>query len=442
MNLYFITILKHNYQITMDCIIIPTVRDKKQRKRKNDDTMNTDNITPEFAKNDDTMIIDQKSTRKRNKPITFEFEEQPKKRVKYVDPDATINNLFTEINISDNDDKYYNYTHITNYKTDIDLFPYVQVYWDGYKKPTWEPLTSFDDIPKELVIEVSKKAALNRKESCKIINHEITNVGKLIYTCVTTGLPETYAWKVSAFDTYLLEIWNHHEYINTKFPPAINYVYVRVSTRKQSGHNHVSLETQISEINKAIINKGIPTIIIDEIGSAYAPRQKKLTNLIDILRPSDTIYVYSIDRLSRNLLFGVMVINKIYNKNATLEVVNEGISTKTDTQRAHILRGILDAELQSSIMSNKIKDALKLRHPYGYRKINSEFIKHDEEYKILEEILKSNDLVELCKTFNATGVMKRENNWSVGSMRYVINEHHQIITASAVARPGLCPGPI
>lgn len=350
-------------------------------------------------------------------------QEKYVKKKKGTKEDLIIDTLMTNCSINDN---YYEYVCISSYNC-INNKPYVKVYWRGYTFPTWEPLSSFDVVPKEEIIACSKTSALTGMISFAIKNHQINDNGDVVYTCLTNGLTEDYSWTLDMFELKydLCDIKNYIHY-NNKFPHKVNYIYVRVSTLAQNGLNNVSLDSQIATIMLGIVDKNTPCIIVREIGSAYNKSQPKLKKIIDLLRKNDAIYVYSTDRFSRNLLSGINFINQINNNNASLYIVNENLCSTSEMQRANIIRGIIDAELQSKILSEKVLLAAKTRSPYGYTRHANKLIKNDDEYTILEKLIASKNIPPLIAKLNKTGTTKRGKFWTIGNVQHAIREHHKL----------------
>jgi DNA invertase Pin-like site-specific DNA recombinase len=154
-----------------------------------------------------------------------------------------------------------------------------------------------------------------------------------------------------------------------------------------------------------------------------------LDKIIDLLRKDDSIHVYSIDRFSRNLEYGTSALKSIVNIGAKLFVVNENLDSKSAIQQANILRGIIDAELQSKQLSEKVILAARLHQPYGYTHVpgSKVYEKNNEEYPILQRIIHSTNLDTLVNELNRKKITKRGKPWTYGNMKHALQEHERIL---------------
>ena len=167
------------------------------------------------------------------------------------------------------------------------------------------------------------------------------------------------------------------------------HLYCRVSSKKQSGSEHVSLEAQEKEI-KEVLNKGGLNIIIhgvtQEAGSAYRSegcvrnKQRKLCKLAEEL-PNDTaIITYSLDRLTRSTKFAIEFFELCRKRNIQIFSIKEPLDYGTASGKKLIIDHISLAEQTSGLMSEKAKTVRKYLQsigshigyvPFGYMCVSS-----------------------------------------------------------------------
>ena len=139
-------------------------------------------------------------------------------------------------------------------------------------------------------------------------------------------------------------------------------IYCRVSSAKQGEKDCVSLEAQEAKM-KEMISLG-PQIIIHEVGSAFYAQQPKLKMALQELKEGDQIYVYSYDRLSRNMQRFLSLLEDLEKRKIKLISATEPIDYSQASGRMHLMTVIANAECQSRTISQKVKTA------YQYRKTN------------------------------------------------------------------------
>ena len=99
-----------------------------------------------------------------------------------------------------------------------------------------------------------------------------------------------------------------------------NYAYVRVSTNEQT--------TQRQDFKGVVIDKTIE----EKASASSADDRPKLMTLIDFLQDGDSVHVYSIDRLARNLRDLENLIEIINNKGCGVIFHKEGLTFSNDSK--------------------------------------------------------------------------------------------------------------
>ncbi len=160
--------------------------------------------------------------------------------------------------------------------------------------------------------------------------------------------------------------------------------YIRVSTQEQG--EGLSLLAQREAI-KAHLN-GERVRFYSEIASARTLKRKELTRLLAELRPGDKFIILSSDRLSRNVLDLLTLLNLF--KGQGIELVccqgQLGIETAVEKLTTNILGAV--NQFWSDITSEKTKASLKILQtngvslgqvPYGYYRDESGQLQPDSQ---------------------------------------------------------------
>ena len=101
---------------------------------------------------------------------------------------------------------------------------------------------------------------------------------------------------------------------------------VRVSTSKQeTARQHDALDGLCVKVFEEKIS-----------GSLAVDARPTLAAAIDYLRPGDMLTVQEVDRLGRNLLEGLLVLNDLFSRGIAVKVL-DGIATGEHTERSLIL---------------------------------------------------------------------------------------------------------
>ena len=103
------------------------------------------------------------------------------------------------------------------------------------------------------------------------------------------------------------------------------YGYARVSTKLQATDGN-SIEAQIQQLKAA----GASMIFKDAFTGVKMHRPE-LDELLELLRPGDTIIVAKLDRIARSTEEGLKLIQELLNKNISIHVLNMGLIDNTPT---------------------------------------------------------------------------------------------------------------
>lgn len=212
------------------------------------------------------------------------------------------------------------------------------------------------------------------------------------------------------------------------------YCYSRVSTKNQSGENHVSLSAQEYEL-KTTASTMFPrhrVKIYQTIHSAYTKNIP--SNLQDICRYSrsnDVLLIYRVDRFARNVTIYSNILEELANKGVIIHSCLENINYDNPRDRLKFIELIVQAERESQHTSERILSSLGERKrrgdewfggpvKYGKSKIRLEtgkviLVDNQEEQAILERIATSINYFStksLAKILADEGITKRGKPWT------------------------------
>ena len=140
------------------------------------------------------------------------------------------------------------------------------------------------------------------------------------------------------------------------------YGYARVSTHGQAKDGN-SLEAQSQELAKA----GAEEIFSDTYTGTKTARPE-LNRLLLKMKDGDTIVVTKLDRIARNLLQGVDLIEQLNNRGIKVNVLNMGMIDDTPTGR--LIRNIMLslAEWERDMIVQRTKEGKEIaKQKPGYR---------------------------------------------------------------------------
>lgn len=136
------------------------------------------------------------------------------------------------------------------------------------------------------------------------------------------------------------------------------YGYARVSTKGQTDNN--SLEQQEREMQ----SKYQDIEIIRESFTGTTAERPQFTKLIGKLKENDILVVTKLDRLARNTVDGINVIQSLFDKGVSVHVLNVGLLENTSMGKFFITTLLAVAEMERNTIIERTqagKDIAKQR---------------------------------------------------------------------------------
>lgn len=175
--------------------------------------------------------------------------------------------------------------------------------------------------------------------------------------------------------------------------------YARVS----KSDNSQVLDLQIDALRNAGVNED--NIYTDKISGSKDERLG-LENCLKALRDGDTLIVWKLDRLGRNLKHLITTVEELSKKNIGFKVLSgQGVNIDTTTPAGKMIFSIFGAlaEFERELIRERTKagiDAARARGRMGGRK----FGLTKAQVRLAEAAMKNRDtsVTELCKELNIT----------------------------------------
>jgi len=233
--------------------------------------------------------------------------------------------------------------------------------------------------------------------------------------------------------------------------PEVRTVFglCRVSSKNQTGPTHVSLAAQEARIRQTAkaIELGPEEILRVRIfsiaASAYKSIPKKLQYIADHARPRDILVTYNVDRLSRNIIKFLDLLESMDANGVLIYAQDENMwyhNVKLD-----FLRRILDAQTEGAYIGKRVKMSIEHRRnrgdhigsvPYGFRTVRDpdtqivRKVPNRDEQGIIDRIKVStmkrrrgctfrDTCQQVAEQLNQEGVYKRGKPWTATMVIYV-----------------------
>lgn len=132
------------------------------------------------------------------------------------------------------------------------------------------------------------------------------------------------------------------------------YGYCRVSTRKQLDNN--SLDQQQQEI----LNRYDNAIIIKEQYTGTKVDRPIFNELIENLQEGDTLVVTKLDRLARNTVEGIQIVETLFYKGVSVHVLNVGLLENTSMGRFFLTTLLAVAEMERNTIIERTQSGKEI----------------------------------------------------------------------------------
>ncbi|KAA6322926.1 DNA-invertase hin [termite gut metagenome] len=138
--------------------------------------------------------------------------------------------------------------------------------------------------------------------------------------------------------------------------------YLRVSTEKQFLENQKEEILRFAEKNGLVINKWYT----ETVSGSVCSKDRKLSKVLKITKPGDSLIVTEISRLSRTLLEIMTILNACITKKVILYSTKDGYIFKNDINSKVLGFAFgLVAEIERNLISMRTKEALARRKQEG-----------------------------------------------------------------------------
>lgn len=128
------------------------------------------------------------------------------------------------------------------------------------------------------------------------------------------------------------------------------YGYCRVSSKGQLDNN--SFEQQETEI----LNKYENAIVIKEQFTGTTTDRPKFNELIELLQENDILVVSKLDRLARNTVEGIEIVEKLFEKGVSVHVLNVGLLENTTMGRFFLTTLLAVAEMERNMIVERTQN--------------------------------------------------------------------------------------
>lgn len=167
------------------------------------------------------------------------------------------------------------------------------------------------------------------------------------------------------------------------------YGYARVSAKDQN------LDTQLEELKRADVDK-----IVSEKITGVAKKKEKLDELLLALKPSDTLIVTRMDRLGRNTIQLLQLVEELQECDINLVILNLGVDTRTPTGKFFLTIMAGFSELDRTMNREKQLNGVALAKKKGvYRGRKKKYNAHHSGMNHAVELRKKTNktVKEICE---------------------------------------------
>ena len=139
--------------------------------------------------------------------------------------------------------------------------------------------------------------------------------------------------------------------------------YCRVSTKGQL-KNGYSLEHQKEEI----LSKYSNAVIYEESYSAKTTDRPVFNEVVEMLESGDTLVVSKLDRLARNTVEGINIVEQLFKKDVAVHVLNVGLLENTTMGKFFLTTMLAVAEMERNTIIERTQSGKEIaKQKEGYK---------------------------------------------------------------------------
>lgn len=218
---------------------------------------------------------------------------------------------------------------------------------------------------------------------------------------------------------------------------STSYCFCRVSTKQQAGDTNVSLDAQADALIKVAKKNYCSRVKVLKIsGSAYKNIPSKLQDIGNAANYGDSILVYRVDRLCRNLPKYFSFLEGLSEKGVTIYSHSDKMTYSSNN--SDFFQSIINAQKESELIGKRVKMSISRRIERGDEGIGSlqygkmylrdssgvlRVVDNDKEMDIVKLILsnrgKSAKIV--AGGLNKKGIKKKGRKWTASMVRRIQN---------------------
>jgi DNA invertase Pin-like site-specific DNA recombinase len=167
------------------------------------------------------------------------------------------------------------------------------------------------------------------------------------------------------------------------------------------GYARVSTLDQNPDLqDDALKNAGCEKIFTEKLSGAKANRPA-LKQALDYMRPGDTLVVWKLSRLARNITQAISTIKKLDELQIALKIINQNVDLATPEGRFYLHMNMVFDQFQREIIVENTKEGLKAARKRGRiggrRRVLAEeqlrtataMLKDTENYPFITDIIKT-----------------------------------------------------
>lgn len=141
------------------------------------------------------------------------------------------------------------------------------------------------------------------------------------------------------------------------------YGYARVSSKSQLDGN--GLEVQIIEIGNQYPKA---TIYEEQCTGTKVLDRPVLSNLISKLQPGDKLVATKLDRIARNTVEGIKIIEQLFEKDVSVHILNIGLLENTSMGKFFLTVLLAVAEMERNTIMERTREGKEIaKQKEGYR---------------------------------------------------------------------------